>query len=368
MTGIAEVVLDHIRKPLSRGESPNSPAFFRRSPCQTVLFYRPGRFREWMNHEEPVTRSRVIPSQPIRGCDRIWRRSRVSLAAQIPTTAFSSERDGVQGLAAKIEEAAKFIRSKWTVTPRVGLILGTGLGGLASQIQQAAVIPYSEIPHMPESTVQSHAGQLVCGTLAGQPIVAMEGRFHYYEGYSMQEVTFPVRVMKALGAEILIVTNAAGGMNHQYQLADVSIIEDHINLMPDNPLRGKNDDTLGPRFPDMCRPYDLKLMELAEETALELGIPHHRSVFVAVTGPNLETRAEYRFLKNIGADMVGMSTVPEVLVAVHAGMRVLGFSIVTDLCLPDALEPVELPKILAVAAKGGERLSRLIPKVLERLD
>lgn len=274
----------------------------------------------------------------------------------------------MQGLAAKIQQAAEFVHSKWAVKPRVGLILGTGLGGLAAQIKESTVIPYGEIPHMPESTVESHAGQLVCGTLAGQPIVAMEGRFHYYEGYSMQEVTFPVRVMKALGAEILLVTNAAGGMNHQYKLADVSIIEDHINLMGDNPLRGRNDDNLGPRFPDLCHPYDPKLIELAEQTALELGIPHHRSVFVAVTGPNLETRAEYRFLRGIGADMVGMSTVPEVLVAIHAGMRVLGFSIVTDLCLPDALEPVELPKILAVAAKGGERLSRLIPEILKRLD
>jgi purine-nucleoside phosphorylase len=274
----------------------------------------------------------------------------------------------VQGLAAKIQEAAAFIQSRWATPPRVGLILGTGLGGLAAQIEQPVKIPYGEIPHMPESTVESHAGQLVCGILAGQPIIAMEGRFHYYEGYTMQQVTFPVRVMKALGAEMLVVTNAAGGMNHQYQLADVCIIEDHINLMGDNPLRGRNDDQLGPRFPDMCQPYDAKLMQLARTTALELGIPHHQAVFSAVTGPNLETRAEYRFLRGIGADLVGMSTVPEVLVAVHAGMKVLGFSIVTDICLPDALEPVELPKILAVAAKGGERLSRLIPKVLERLD
>jgi purine-nucleoside phosphorylase len=274
----------------------------------------------------------------------------------------------VQGLAVQIQEAAEFIRSRWATMPRVGLILGTGLGGLAAQITQSVKIPYGEIPHMPESTVESHAGQLVCGVLAGQPIIAMEGRFHYYEGYSMQQVTFPVRVMKALGAEILVVTNAAGGMNHQYQLADVCIIEDHINLMGENPLRGRNDDTLGPRFPDMCQPYDFGLMKLARSTALELGIPHHQAVFSAVTGPNLETRAEYRFLRGIGADLVGMSTVPEVLVAVHAGMKVLGFSIVTDICLPDALEPVELPKILAVAAKGGERLSRLIPKILERLD
>lgn len=273
----------------------------------------------------------------------------------------------MQGLAEKIQEAATYIQSKWATRPQVGLILGTGLGGLASQIQQEAVIPYSEIPHMPESTVASHAGQLVCGTLSGKRIIAMEGRFHYYEGYSMQQVTFPVRVMKALGAETLVVTNAAGGMNHQYQLADVCIIEDHINLMGDNPLRGRNDDNLGPRFPDMCHPYDLELIQLAAKTALESGIPSHKGVFVAVTGPNLETRAEYRFLRGIGADLVGMSTVPEVIVATHAGMKVLGFSIVTDLCLPDALEPVELPKILAVAARGGERLAVLIPKVLERM-
>jgi len=279
----------------------------------------------------------------------------------------TGERDRVQGLAAKIQEAAQFIRSRWATKPRVGLILGTGLGGLASQISEAVKIPYGEIPHMPESTVESHAGQLVCGTLAGQPIVAMEGRFHFYEGYSMQEVTFPVRVMKELGAEILVVTNAAGGMNHLYDLADVCIIEDHINLMGDNPLRGRNDASLGPRFPDMCAPYDAELMKQACDIALELGIPHHKAVFSAVTGPNLETRAEYRFLRNIGADLVGMSTVPEVIVAAHAGLRVLGFSIVTDICLPDALEPVELPKILAVAAIGGERLSRLIPKILERL-
>lgn len=305
-----------------------------------------------------------VLSQPVPACDRISQSVWFLASRELSSC---SEREGVQGLAAKIQAAANFVRSKWAVAPRVGMILGTGLGGLAAQIQQAAVIPYEEIPHMPHSTVESHAGQLVCGTLAGQPIVAMEGRFHYYEGYSMQEVTFPVRVMKALGAEMLLVTNAAGGMNHQYQLADVAIIEDHINLMGDNPLRGRNDDSLGPRFPDLCHPYDPQLLALAEKTALELGVPAHRAVFVAVTGPNLETRAEYRFLRAIGADMVGMSTVPEVLVAIHSGMRVLGFSIVTDMCLPDALEPVELPKILAVAAKGGERLARLIPKVLEQL-
>jgi purine-nucleoside phosphorylase len=249
----------------------------------------------------------------------------------------------------------------------VGIILGTGLGGLASQIDNRVAIPYAEIPHFPESTVESHTGQLVCGTIRGVPVVAMEGRFHYYEGYTMQEVAFPVRVMKALGIDTLLITNAAGGMNHQYDLADLVVIEDHINLMGDNPLRGRNDDTLGPRFPDMAQPYDKELIALARRTALELGIPCFPGVFVAVAGPNLETRAEYRMLRAMGADLVGMSTVPEVIVAVHAGLRVLGFSIVTDVCLPDALEPVEIKKILEVAARGGERLARLIPAILERL-
>jgi purine-nucleoside phosphorylase len=270
-------------------------------------------------------------------------------------------------LVAKIQDATRVIQSRWETPPRVGLILGTGLGGLAAQIVEQTVIPYGEIPHFPVSTVESHAGQLVCGRLNGIPLVAMEGRFHFYEGYSMQEVTFPVRVMKALGVEILIVTNAAGGMNHQFQLADLVLIEDQINLMGDNPLRGRNDDRLGPRFPDMCDPYDRALLNLAQTAALELGIPCQRGVFVAVAGPCLETRAEYRMLRGMGADVVGMSTVPEVIVARHAGLRVLGFSIVTDLCLPDALEPVEIAKILQVAARGGERLARLIPRILERL-
>lgn len=272
------------------------------------------------------------------------------------------------GLFEDIQEATAFIRGHWSETPRVGLILGTGLGGLAEQIDTAAQLPYSDIPHFPESTVESHSGQLVCGTLEGVPIVAMEGRFHYYEGYSLQQVTFPVRVMKDMGADILIVTNAAGGMNPHHELADVVVIDDHINLMPDNPLRGPNDERLGPRFPDMSEPYDRKLTAKASAAALELGLPAHRGVFVAVSGPNLETRAEYRFLRNIGADVVGMSTVPEAIVAAHAGMRTLGFSIVTDMCLPDALEAVDIEKIIAVAGKGGERLAKLIPQVLKSLD
>jgi purine-nucleoside phosphorylase len=273
----------------------------------------------------------------------------------------------VRELWQQTEEATAYIRKVWQGTPKAGLILGTGLGGLAEQIDQQATIAYSDIPHFPVSTVQSHAGRLVCGTLRGTPIVAMEGRFHYYEGYNLQQVTFPVRVMRALGASTLLVTNAAGGINPQLDLADIVIIEDHINLLPDNPLRGVNDDRLGPRWPDLCEPYSKGLIQIARMSALQLGIHLHKGVFVAVAGPNLETRAEYRMLKMMGADVVGMSTVPEVLVAIHAGMKVLGFSVVTDICLPDHLEPVEISKILANAAQGGEKLAKLIPRVVEQL-
>jgi purine-nucleoside phosphorylase len=273
----------------------------------------------------------------------------------------------VHGLVDQIQTAVSFIQQSWTGQPKVGMILGTGLGGLTEQIDIQAAIPYGEIPHFPISTAPSHAGRLVCGTLRGVPIVAMEGRFHYYEGYSLQQVTFPVRVMKALGADTLLVTNAAGGINPQLDLADVVVIEDHINLMPDNPLRGVNEDRLGPRWPDLCEPYSHKLIELARAAALELGIHLPKGVFVAVPGPNLETRAEYRMLKAFGADVVGMSTVPEVLVAIHSSMQVLGFSVVTDLCLPDHLEPVDIQKILANAAIGGQKLAKLIPRVIEQL-
>uniref|UniRef100_A0A7C4QQT8 Purine nucleoside phosphorylase n=1 Tax=Schlesneria paludicola TaxID=360056 RepID=A0A7C4QQT8_9PLAN len=272
----------------------------------------------------------------------------------------------MHGLWEQVQEAAAAVRAKWSGTPRVGLILGTGLGGLTEQIQTEASIPYGEVPHFPSSTAPTHAGRLVCGTLQGIPLVAMEGRFHYYEGYSLRQVTFPVRVMKALGAELLVVTNAAGGINPQLELADIVVLEDHINLMPDNPLRGVNDDRLGPRWPDLCAPYDRRLLSITRDVALELGMGVHKGVFVAVPGPNLETRAEYRMLKALGADVVGMSTVPEVLVAIHANLKVLAFSVVTDLCLPDCLEPVEVPKILENARIGGEKLARLIPAVLSR--
>lgn len=273
----------------------------------------------------------------------------------------------MRDLARQIDEATAAVLQRWNGVPKVGLILGTGLGGVAEAIREPAEIPYAEIPRFPKSTAPGHAGRLVAGRFEGVPVVAMEGRFHYYEGYSLREVTFPVRVMKALGAEILIVTNAAGGMNPQHELADIMLIEDHINLMPDNPLRGVNDDSLGPRFPDMSEPYDRALLRLARNAARELAVPFQQGVFVAVPGPNLETRAEYRMLRGMGADAVGMSTVPEVIVARHAGLRVLAFSVITDLCLPDALEPADIDRIIAVAKVGGERLARLIAAVLPKL-
>lgn len=269
----------------------------------------------------------------------------------------------MQGLWEEIQEATSFLRQHWSQTPAVGLILGTGLGGLARQIRAEAEIPYGSIPHFPKSTAPSHAGKLLCGTLEGVPVMAMEGRFHYYEGYSLRQVTFPIRVMKAMGAKFLFLTSAVGGMNPQYSLADLIVIEDHINLMPDNPLRGINDDRLGPRFPDMSQPYDRELVETAKKTALQLGISAHKGVLVAVPGPNLETRAEYRMLRQMGADIVGMSTVPECIAAVHAGLRTVAFSIVTDMCLPDALEPAEIEKILKVAAEGGARLEQLLLQI-----
>lgn len=270
-------------------------------------------------------------------------------------------------LVEKVNAAAEAVRARWKAVPAAGIILGTGLGGFAEEITADARIPYGEIPHFPESTVESHAGRLVCGKLAGVPVIAMEGRFHFYEGYSMADITFPVRVMKALGCKTLIVSNACGGMNPQYSLGDIMIIEDHINLMGDNPLRGRNDDRLGPRFPDMCHPYDNELIAKARQIALENKIVTQKGVYVAVAGPNLETRAEYRFLRAIGCDVVGMSTVPEVIVAAHAGLRVLGLSVITDLCLPDALEPAELSTILAVAAGAEPKLRLIVREIVASL-
>jgi purine-nucleoside phosphorylase len=267
----------------------------------------------------------------------------------------------------RINAAVQAIRHRFGETPSAAIVLGTGLGGLAERIRARAVIEYSDIPGFPLSTVESHAGRLLCGTLAGRTVVAMQGRFHRYEGYSLQQVTFPVRVLRALGAETLVVSNACGGMNPLWAAGDLMLIADHINLLGDNPLIGPNDESLGPRFPDMSEPYDRGLRDLARHVAAEKGITLREGVYVAVTGPNLETRAEYRFLRAMGADVVGMSTVPEVIVARHGGMRVLGVSIITDQCLPDALAEASVEQIIAVARRAEPHLTEVVAGVLERL-
>lgn len=269
-------------------------------------------------------------------------------------------------LRSALRESVDAVRGRSAVIPETAIILGTGLGRLAREIDVADAIPYAEIPHMPVSTVETHAGRLLLGTLAGHHVVAMEGRFHRYEGYSLQQVTFPVRVMRMLGARTLVVSNACGGMHPLWKQGDLVLLDDHINLLGENPLVGPNLDELGPRFPDMSAPYDRGLQALAEETALDMAIPLRRGVYVAVPGPNLETRAEYRMLRTMGADVVGMSTVPEVIVARHMGMRVLGLSIVTDVCLPDALEPADVAEIIRVAGESEPKLTALIRGVLER--
>jgi purine-nucleoside phosphorylase len=266
-----------------------------------------------------------------------------------------------------VEEAAAVVRETFAATPDAAIVLGTGLGQLAAEIEDAVAIEYGSIPGFPLSTVESHAGRLLCGTLAGKTVVAMQGRFHRYEGYSLAQVTFPIRVLHALGASVLVVSNACGGLHPLWAAGDVMVIADHINLLGDSPLIGPNDDRLGPRFPDLSAAYDPALRAMARSAARERGVTLREGVYVAVAGPNLETRAEYRFLRAMGADVVGMSTVPEVLVAVHAGMRVLGLSIITDMCLPDALEPATVERILAVANAAEPALSQVVRGVLERL-
>ncbi len=278
-----------------------------------------------------------------------------------------TERPTAAGLVERVKTASESIRSRTSVQPRVAIILGTGLGGLAGEIEAETIIPYEEIPDFPISTVESHSGRLLLGNLSRVRVVAMQGRFHLYEGYSLQQITFPVRVMRALGAETLIVSNACGGMNPMWNVGELMLIADHINLLGDNPLIGPNSAELGPRFPDMSEPYDLGLQALAMEVAKEERITLHRGVYVAVAGPNLETRAEYRLLRLAGADVVGMSTVPEVIVAVHGGMKVLGISIVTDSCLPDALEPAKVEEIIRVANEAEPKLTQLIKSVVARL-
>ena len=267
----------------------------------------------------------------------------------------------------QIKEATKAIRKHDSTRPKVGLVLGTGLGDVAGKIRNATRIPYEEIPHFPRSTVDTHAGELIIGTLANKPIVALSGRFHYYEGYSLQEVTFPIRVAKALGIKTLIVSNACGGLNPLFKAGDIMLITDHINFMGDNPLIGPNDDTLGPRFPDMIEPYTHSLIEMADSAAASQGIRLQHGVYLACAGPCLETKAEYRMMRSMGADAVGMSTVPEVIVAVHAGLKVLGFSVITDECLPDALEPVNIDKIIETANATEPVLSKLVTECVKKL-
>jgi len=259
------------------------------------------------------------------------------------------------------------IRNRSGLVPRVGIVLGTGLGGLAREIQVETAIAYGEIPGFPLSTVESHTGRLLLGTLAGVPVAALQGRFHRYEGYSLQEITLPIRVLRLLGAEFLLLSGACGGMVPLWSPGELVLLDDHINLLGDNPLIGPNHDAWGPRFPDMSEPYDRELQEIALAAALKRGVPLHRGVYVAVTGPNLETRAEYRMLRAMGADVVGMSTVPEVIVARHMGMRVLGISIITDSCLPDALEPADVAAIIRTATDAEPRLTAILSDVVAAL-
>lgn len=271
----------------------------------------------------------------------------------------------MHGLFERIQQAADSVSARAKTRPRFGIVLGTGLGDLADAMRVEIAVPYHEIPGFGTSTTIGHKGNLVLGELGGQPVVAMQGRLHYYEGYSMQEITFPVRVMRALGVEELIIFNAVGGMNPHLDLGDLVVVTDHINLMGDNPLIGWNDERLGERFPDMSQPYSRARRALAEAAALRLGTPLRRGVLVAVAGPNLETAAEYRFLRRVGADVVGMSMVPENLVAIHAGMKVLGICVVTDLCRPDALEPADLSRIIATANAAEPKLRRLVVEYLQ---
>jgi purine-nucleoside phosphorylase len=228
-------------------------------------------------------------------------------------------------------------------------------------------LPYEEIPHFPVSTVESHAGKLLIGYLGGKSVMAMQGRFHYYEGYSMNQIAFPVRIAKMLGIQTLLVSNACGGLNPNFERGDIMLINDHINFLGDNPLIGPNDPDLGPRFPDMSQPYTERLLATAEQVALDAGIKMHQGVYLAVSGPMMETKAEYRYMRQLGADVVGMSTVPEVIAAVHMSMEVLGISVITDECFPDALEPVSLDDVLEAAAMAEPQLTRVVVGVLERL-
>lgn len=267
----------------------------------------------------------------------------------------------------KIKEASDYIKNRGANEPYVGIVLGTGLGNLATKIEAIEVIEYQDIPHFPVSTVESHSGKLIYGNLEGKKVLAMQGRFHYYEGYSGAEITFPIRVMHALGVQKLLISNAAGTVNPDFKKGSLMLIDDHINMIPGNPLRGKNLDELGPRFPDMSQPYDAAMNQQLRDLAKELNITLHEGVYTPVAGPNLETRAEYRYLRRIGSDAVGMSTVPEVIVANHMGLPCVAISVLTDECDPDNLKPVSIAEILEIAGKAEKDLTRLYSALIARL-
>ncbi len=273
----------------------------------------------------------------------------------------------MKGQLGQVKESVAFLKSKSDIQPQIGVVLGTGLGGLADRIQAAVTIPYGEVPHFPVSTVTSHVGRLLFGNLGGKRVMAMQGRFHYYEGYEPKEITFPIRVMAAMGVKTLLISNAAGGLNPIFQPGDLVLISDHINLTGQNPLRGDNVEEWGPRFPDMTEPYSRELIQMAEEAAEDLNIKVHRGVYVGVAGPSMETAAETRFLRFIGADSVGMSTIPEVIVAVHAGLRVLGLSVITNVNIPDDYQPAPIEQVIATAKGAEPQLVRLVEEILKRI-
>ena len=264
----------------------------------------------------------------------------------------------------QLQEAADYIKGQVSFNPKIGIILGTGLGQLVEKVQIEDTVSYKDIPHFPVSTVEGHSGKLIFGYLSGKPVVVMQGRFHYYEGYTMKQVTFPVRVLKMLGILKLFISNAAGALNPDHKLSELMVINDHIDLFPDNPLRGLNEDELGPRFPDMFEAYDSKLLKQALYVADTLKIKLHQGVYAGVSGPNLETRAEYRYLRTIGADAVGMSTIPETIVARHMKLPVVAISVLTDLCMPGYLEPVSIEKVLAAAAAAEPNLTKLLTELV----
>lgn len=268
----------------------------------------------------------------------------------------------------KLKETVGFLKKNGIVSPRVGIILGTGLGDqFVRQLEVVTEVDYADIPNFPVATVEFHKGKLIYGKMEGKNIIAMQGRFHYYEGYDMDQITFPVRVMKALGAEYLLISNAAGSMNMSWSKGELMLLDDHINLLPDNPLRGANYNELGPRFPDMSAPYSKKLNDLLEGVAMEKKIPLRKGVYVAVAGPNLETRAEYRYLRLSGADAVGMSTVPEVIVANHMGLPCCAISVLTDDCDPDNLQPANIEEIIEIAGKSEVKLTGLFSELIRHI-